>query len=147
MPSLKDHVCSLALLRRSLDDAKTAEAEQDLLLRETAEYQALTTAKQARQDIERAVSLAASTVRESALAEFRQTGDKSPAKGVSIRLFRVYKYDPTEAINWCMLNAPTFLAVDAKRFEKAAEQLPGAPVTIEYDPQPAIASDLSEYLG
>ena len=93
-----------------------------------------------------AVSLAASAVREAALAEFRQTGDKAPAKGVSIRLFKTYKYDATEAINWCALNAPTFLAIDAKRFERAAEQLDGAPVTIEYDPQPAIAGDLSEYL-
>jgi hypothetical protein len=136
----------LAQLRRQLDDAKTAETEHDLRLRETTEYQALATAKQARLDIDRAVTLAASAVREAALAEFRQTGDKAPAKGVSIRLFKTYKYDATEAINWCALNAPTFLAIDAKRFERAAEQLDGAPVTIEYDPQPAIAGDLSEYL-
>jgi len=146
MSVLREHLTAVAALRRALADAKAEEAARQAALQESPAYQAYATAQEARRDVERAVGDAERALREAALTAFRETGDTKPAMGVSVRMFRVYRYDPEEARDWCMVNAPAFLTVDSKRFERAVEQMPGAPVVIELDPRPAIASDLTGYL-
>lgn len=146
MSVLREHLTAVAALRRALADAKAEEAARQAALQESAAYQAYATAQEGRRDVERAVGDAERALREAALAAFRETGDTKPAMGVSVRMYKVYKYDPEAARDWCMMNAPAFLVVDGKRFERAVEQMPGAPVAIELDPRPAIASDLSGYL-
>jgi hypothetical protein len=142
---LTDTLKELALLRRQqLDQAQTV-AEAEALLHDTPEWQAYEQATNQRRAITEALDATTTAVRQAALDAYKASGDKAPAKGVSIKLFKRYVYDQDQTREWCMAYAPTFLTVDAKRFEKAAETLDGAPVRVEYDPRPAIAGDLSEY--
>lgn len=80
------------------------------------------------------------------LGVYREDQNKRPLKGITIKIFKRIKYDAAQAEAWCRQNAPTLFKFDAKAFEKAAEKLPGAPVTVEDDPRVTLASDLSEYL-
>lgn len=83
---------------------------------------------------------------ESALAMFQETGDKAPAPGVSIKMFKRLYYDVDAAKDWCMYHAPALLKVDTKAFERTAPELKCPLVEIRLDPVPTIASDLSAYL-
>ena len=92
-----------------------------------------------------AASAAEQRVRALTVEAYRATGDKNPTPYTSIRLYKFLVYDRDAVLIWCKANAPTFVieSVDIKRFEKAADSLDGAPVTVEMDPRPTIASDLS----
>lgn len=84
------------------------------------------------------------------LDAFKATGDKEPASGATVRLYKRVLYDVAQALQWCKTNAPIYVreVLDTKPFEKAAEHMHAAdaPWTIEYDPRPTLATDLSEYL-
>ena len=144
---MRENLTTLAIVRQQQEQYKAAQAECETLVQATPEYKALLAAQQASKEAGVAVSAFSDAVREAALEAFRATGDKAPEKGVAIKMYKVYRYDSEVARLWCISNAPGLLALDSKRFEKAAELLPDAPVTIESDPRPTIASDLGEYLA
>ncbi len=84
-------------------------------------------------------------VNEQTVAWYEATGDKRPVPGASIRLLRRLRYDVAKATDWCMMNAPTLLRLDTKRFEATAEELGYTDLVVERVPQGTIAGDLSEY--
>jgi len=93
-----------------------------------------------------ATKAARAVVGDATLAAFKATGDKKPMAGASIRMFKRLIYRTEEVWNWLAVNAPTYLVVDKKRFEKAVPTLQGVPATIEYEPRVAVSGDLSAYL-
>ena len=87
-------------------------------------------------------------VREAIVDAYDLTGNKKPADGAGVRIIKKVRYDLDEAVAWCKENAPAFLSLAAKPFEKAVlSGLPGAPAEIEEEPQATLARDLSKYLG
>jgi hypothetical protein len=90
-------------------------------------------------------------VHESTLAAFRETGEKAPTPGVSVKLYRQIRYDSAAALRWAKANMPVLIreVLDVKAFERAASAIDEATSgcwRIEYDPRPQIAGDLSAYL-
>lgn len=79
---------------------------------------------------------------------YHETGNKAPAEGVSIKIFKILRYDPDEAMTWAKHNAPHLVveSLDIKRFEKVATTL-GAPVEEIEDPRVTISKDLSALLA
>lgn len=82
-----------------------------------------------------------------AIEEFRRTGSKSPAKGVTIKSRKRLDYDDKTALRWCAEHVPDLVItrLDTKRFEKVAEEL-GAPVRVSSEFYAAIDRDLSHLL-
>ena len=145
--NLTELLSGLARHRATVIACREDEQLAEAALRETPEYKALDLARCQRKAADVAVAGYTADLCEAALDAFAATGDKAPAKGVAIKLYKVYRYETDVAREWCMANAPALLVLDVKRFEKTAEQLVGAPVTIESEPRPVIAADLSDYLG
>ncbi len=83
-----------------------------------------------------------------AMRDFKSTGNKAPAPGVTIKVFRQLRYDSDEVLSWCKTNAPTFVreTLDRKSFDEVAHALEGAPIEIIAEPRAQLASDLSAYL-
>ena len=144
---LSELLSGLARYRATVDACREDEQLAEAALRETPEYKALDLARCQRKAADVAVTGYTADLREAALDVFAATGNKVPARGVTIRMFKRYKYDAETARDWCLANAPALLALDVRRFESVADKLLGAPVTIESEPRPMIAADLSEYLG
>lgn len=92
-------------------------------------------------------------LRETTLALFRETGDKTPTEGISIRMNRKLDYDPDEARRWLLETGRWYLlTVNTAAFEKAArglEQAGELPSFVRFvnAPTPTIASDLTAFLG
>ena len=143
---LTELLAGLARHRATVIACREDEQLAEAALRETPEYKALDLARCLRKAADVAVAGYTADLREAALDAFAATGDKAPARGVSIRMFKRYEYDAETARDWCMANAPALLALDVRRFESIADKLLGAPVTIESEPRPVIAADLGEYL-
>jgi len=84
-------------------------------------------------------------VREKAVEVAKETGDKTPAPGVKIRVVQRLKYDPKEALNWAISRGMReVLALDRRAFEKAAKVLKPEVVEIEEELQATIARDLEK---
>ena len=80
-------------------------------------------------------------LRGEAVRLYEETGNKRPAPGVGIRVYRHLRYDMQEAANWCWRNAPALLMLDTKAFEKTAITL-GAPVEEVEEVTAIIAKEL-----
>ena len=144
--TLDETVRALAQERATCEELDKIVDACQKVLEATPAYQALHSAKeQALVHHKRALDIEGN-LREWALAAYRANGNKTPLKGVTIKVFKRLIYDAAQAEAWCRQNAPTLFKWDVKGFEKAAEKLPGAPITIEDDPRVTLASDLSEYL-
>jgi len=86
-------------------------------------------------------------VRERAVEVAKETGDKTPAPGVKIRVVQRLKYDPKEALNWALSRGMReVLALDRRAFEKAAKALKPEVIEIEEELQATIARDLEKAL-
>jgi hypothetical protein len=152
---LQARVENLAQARRALKD------EQDNLSGLEAEIEAvfgkrlelakaqLDTAKVDVQDAE-------GVVRAEALALYGQDGNKRPHPKVQIKVYRVYRYDEAEALNFARVYMPDALKLNKRAFEKAARGLEGMDlgevtgqlaevVTIRDDPRATISKDLGGY--
>ena len=95
-----------------------------------------------------ALNAADKAVRDTALEEFRATGDKKPDDHVSIILRRRPVYDAGEALEWARTRASFLLNLDVKAFEKQAEEYAakGAPVHVEFDPEARLSAHLGDLL-
>jgi hypothetical protein len=107
------------------------------------------------------------------LAAYRETGDKHPWPGATVRVTQAPDWDPAALVPWCVTNARKFLRVndellnemplvemciangktdwlipDQTKIKKGAGILAdlGAPITFEGHITVAIDSDLSQYM-
>ncbi len=149
MEILTDTLTQLAKARQVLAAAEEAVAQAQADLAESPLHKRVLLAQAHRDQMRQLVNDTDAEARALARQSFEATGEKKPAAGVEVKLFRRLRYDAAEAFAWCKSNAPTFLreSIDTKSFERVAHELPGAPVTVEYEPRPQIAKDLSEYLA
>jgi hypothetical protein len=84
-------------------------------------------------------------IREIGTELYADTGDKNLGWGCKIRVYHMLGYNPEEAREWAVHNAPAVLVLDKKRFEEVAVAL-GAPVTQTKKPRVAINRNLDEFL-
>jgi hypothetical protein len=85
-------------------------------------------------------------LREATLARFKDSGDKKPGPGVSVRMVTKLSYEPTAAFDWAKQH-DIALTLDTKAFEKLAKAGMAAEVaTVTNEPQAIIATDLSKAL-
>jgi hypothetical protein len=83
------------------------------------------------------------------LAAYAVTGDKKPAKGVSVKLTKSVKYDVEQARSWALTENPGFLELDTEAFEawamivaKRKQEIKGLKLEIVEAPQATIAKEL-----
>ena len=75
------------------------------------------------------------------LQAYLQTGDKTPALGVSVKVFTILDYDTKDALKWAMSHQIA-LTLDKKSFETFAKATPLEFVTISEEPRAQIATNL-----
>ena len=134
---------TVALL--TLRDAREAEATTKQALKEKSDaFEAtITDLVGAATDAGNARELAEATVRGLAVAVYLESGNKAPAKGVTVVESSKLKYDAAEAFKWATEHN-LCLSLDAKAFEKTAKATPLPFVTTEVTPAARIATDLSD---
>lgn len=84
-------------------------------------------------------------LREATIKVYRETGNKAPALGVSVKIFQTLDYDPKEALKWAMSHQVA-LSLDKKSFEGFAKATPLDFVSVNDEPRAQIATDLSKVL-
>jgi len=82
-------------------------------------------------------------LRELTLQAFAETGSKSPASGVGIRIKTILNYLSSDAMDWAMEHKLA-LKLDSSAFEKIAKTNNLPFVTISEEPQATIATNLEE---
>lgn len=119
-------------------------------LKETPEFKALEVAKGALAAVEEQASFTSNFIRNATLKQFSETKTKPTLAGVTVKIFKLLKYEKTAAESWAREKMPELFKLDEKGFEKyakaVAEITPVPCVTFEEDPRVEIASDLSMYL-
>ncbi len=148
---LHDALRQLATARTNVALTKEMVSQAGEILHATPEWAAFEKASAGLATASAAEADAYAQAREVALETFRTTGDKNPAQGVAIKMYKHVRYEVAEALSWCKTHAPVFVkeVLDARAFEKAVEQMvmTDAPWRIEYEGKPIIATDLSTYLA
>jgi hypothetical protein len=146
--TLTERLHDVAEARHHLAVLKESEQQLERIARDNLEFQMWQSAIERRRAFEGEVTLAEQVARETAVADFRETGAEPPA-GISIKTYSVLIYDPKQADALARVNAPALLSLDYKTFDRAvkAGTLPGAPAQIVTEARATIASDLSQYLG
>ena len=84
-----------------------------------------------------------------AMEAFATDGNKDIHPAVKIKIFKIYDYADSIAIEWCKANLPIVFTFDAKRFlDYLKICLPTDVPFVRFleEPRPSIATDLSEYL-
>lgn len=119
-------------------------------LKETPEFKALEEAKGALAAVEEQASFTSNFIRKAALEQFNETKTKPTIAGVTVKIFKLLKYEKAAAESWAREKMPELFKLDEKGFEKyakaVADTVPVPCVTFEEDPRVEIASDLSMYL-
>ena len=136
---------NLARERERVKAAERALENADKILQLTPEWAARNEVIQELQRARQFEKAQDDIVRAIALSEFGSTGVKSAHPAVTIKMFKRFVYDARQALDYAREHIPNALKLDARAFEKAAQALGLDFVTIEDDPRPQIASDLSEY--
>lgn len=103
-----------------------------------------------------AQKVAEGTCRDLGLVAYFTTQNKKPVAGVEIKLWDVATFDPLEALQWCRVNMPALLMLNAKTYEKVLREransknlrdaLPDMPGSVTEEPKTSLATDLSDYL-
>ncbi len=151
----------ISISRQDLKDLAELRKEEALLNKKVSELQeamnktpeadALREAFDARKKIIENISILETFIKRSTLEDFVNTKMKPALFGVTVKIFKVIKYDRGIAEAWAKeTNPEAFFKFDEKGFEKyakaVADTVPVPCVTFEEDPRVEIASDLSEYL-
>ena len=147
--SLLDKLTALAQLRETAKQAKATV----MGLRTQFEVDnavALTAARNA----ELSVVEAEEVVREAALIEYRETGNKTPERGIQIKIGAQLKYDETKALEWAKAHDLAFTyTLDKVLFGKIALGMPEEQrarempfVKVEEMPRATLAVDLKKAL-
>jgi len=87
------------------------------------------------------LNTAESLLRELTIEAYNLTGNKSPAPGVSVKIFQTLDYDSREALKWAMAHQIA-LSLDKKSFETFAKATPLEFVTIGEESRVQIAQNL-----
>ena len=90
---------------------------------------------------------AENAARQRALLGYLKDGEKKPHPAVQIKIYTTLAYGLDDAKKFCIEKHPDALKLDKRAFEKAAKVLRPDCVTVESEPRPTIAQDLSQYLG
>lgn len=87
-------------------------------------------------------------IREAALKEYAENGNKRPHSAIAVRINRRLRYDVNAALEYCRkhFDAAVEVVLNTKVFEKAAPNLDLDFVQVVEEPQATIASDLTPYL-
>lgn len=126
---------------------KAREWAKEATERRTSEYQKWVEANQSLLDHEKflkeACLEAEANLRDMALQSYAQTGNKTVAPGVGIRVMTKLNYDAKEAMAWAMEHSLA-LTLDKKAFEAIAKTTPLGFVVSTEEPIATIAQDLSK---
>lgn len=147
--TLTDQLRELARARQTLADLRTIAEGIGMEIADLAISQKWHAARDKYREHERYIETLEVAVRNAAVEAFLATGDKHPAEGVTVKVFKNLSYAIETVTDWARLHMPMVLALDRKRFERAATSgiLPDtAPVDVIDEPRVTIASDLSVYL-
>ena len=81
-------------------------------------------------------------MKDDALSYYQHTGEKTPAKGIQIKLFKTLRYPAEEALKWAM-EKKECLTLDKKAFDKMMGVVRVLPefVKITFEPKVQIATD------
>ena len=138
-------IYNYAIIRDAVDETRAKMKEMLDVVRQSDEYRQLENWLAIN---EQSISELSIEIQQLALMLFRETGDKKPFPGTSIREMTRYEYEMAGAVKWAKENAPmvVFETVDKKKFEKILSVTP-AEILPEYinvwkEPTATIASDL-----
>jgi len=84
-----------------------------------------------------------------AMEAYAADGNKDIHPAVRIKMYKIYDYADSDAIEWCKANLPIVFTFDAKKFVDYLKIC--TPTDVPFvrfleEPRPSIATDLSEYL-
>jgi len=129
----------IKVVARTRGKASELKEQRDILLEDwnKANQVLLDTLTQAGAD----VAVEEAKLRELTLQAYTETGNKSPAEGVSVKIFQTLDYDPKEALKWA-LHHEIALSLDKKSFETFAKATPLEFVSITEEPRAQIATKL-----
>lgn len=137
----------LAKVNKRHQERVKATAAAKKKLEESELYKEYEKAQNAAKSTSNLVDSLKALIREQALREFEETGDKTPVKGVQIKSFSIVSVtDDKTAKKWAAENAPLLLSLDLNKFRKAVENLDLPFVVKGVEHRAEIASDLSMYL-
>lgn len=87
-------------------------------------------------------------IREAALKEYAENGNKRPHSAIAVRINKRLRYDVNATLEYCRkhFDAAVEVVLNTKVFEKAAPNLDLDFVQVVEEPQATIASDLTPYL-
>lgn len=145
MEIIKQYAANLAAVRQRRARLKEQLADLTEQLAALPPYQALQAVSEELKRLNEMAEDLEDNLRSAALKWSQETGQtKHPA--FTVKNYQVARYDPAAALDWCYQHFREALTVDAKRFEKAAQALKPAFVTLEVEQRVSIASDLSRVL-
>ena len=141
---LRAQVREVHVHRQVLSDISAAMATYQAKLEQTEEWKGLQELKAGARTQGDLLAKQEQTLREMVYAAFKETGDKAPVAGVTVKQFKRVDFNPAEAMAWCKVNAVALVKeVLDPNYRNVAEAL-GGPVSITYEPRVTIATDLSK---
>lgn len=145
--TLADMLKRLAVLRKQSAHVEEMASIANKAAMQTPQWQRFEELTAQLEDYREDVELLEAAIREDAENAYWHDGGRRPAEGVEVRLCSRMHYNPGVAELWTRANCPAALVFDAKRFEKIADELVGAPIVRLQEPKALIARDLSALLG
>lgn len=140
-PDLAGLVASVGFFRINLG---AVNAELDDLEREFRQQHAALYAE--RDSLKRYAEEAEAALRLAVVNQFLATNNRKPHPACSVRMNSKLVYDPVMAARWARTEAPALLVLDTKKFEKAAPNIPGAPIETIEVPVAVVATNLAAFM-
>lgn len=143
--ALQSQVRVVHATRQLGGDAQGQLRKAEIMLELTSEYQKVQRLKEQAKTRNRDIQTEEEMLRLMVLPIYQADGDKAPVPGVTVKQFKHMVFDPEVAFAWCEQNAPALIIRTlSPDYGKVAENLPGAPINITYEPRVQIATDLSK---
>ena len=139
--TIQRDIAALAEMRANIASRAILIEERERLLAETPIAVKLAALQEAQAAARKLLADMETTIRTEAAEYFAATGEKKPVPGVTIKMFRVARYDRDAAQAWIRSSAPALLVPDWKAFEKTAADM-GGPIEWAEEPRALIASVL-----
>lgn len=140
----------LALRLRAVECRESANRAWDVVVA-SKEYRWFVAQTEARKFANTGVEDSERLVRQAAVEAWRETGEKSIAPGLSIRMMKALDYSDADALRYCKSGLDAAIALDRNVFEKVmfamdADVLPSF-VRLSEKPTATIATDLEKALA
>ena len=145
---MKELLHQVAKTRMAIETQRASIAHAEVLVAEITEAKWLAIYQEGLRELHDRLVKEEATIRVAALDHYTATGETRPTRGVQIKLYGTVAYDPAYALDYAKREAPMFLSLDTKSWERAVKAMPAPPdfVTIGQEPRVTLATDLSEYL-